>query len=147
LTLEGTSAGLASGLTIEASASGSNISGILLASFVDAGLVLNGAANTRVSDISVTDSGTGLRATGDLTNTEVVGSTFRRIVTGAAIDAAQNLTYGGLASGAANTIESASTGIFATGDCLGTQVIATVFGPGVTQLYDTSTARGLVVTP
>ena len=41
----------------------------------------------------------------------------------------------------------ASTGIFATGDCLGTQVIATVFGPGVTQLYDTSTARGLVVTP
>jgi parallel beta-helix repeat protein len=79
----------------------------------------------------------GLYASGDLTGTKVIGSTFSGGLRGALLDGARNLVFGELGAGRGNTLANnraapkqpkfAGTGIRSQGDCTGTIVEGNTF--------------------
>ena len=137
LTLVGTNAGAtASGFTITStSATRSSISGVTFQHFAAAGVDLNGATNVSVFGITVTGSGIGFRASGNLSGTGVYNSTFTNDVIGATLTNAQNFkvgvnpvgsvtqgnTFTG-GTGGAGTRGASTTGILISGTSAGTIV-------------------------
>jgi parallel beta-helix repeat protein len=147
VTLDGTAAGLVldggrtvpSGLVYGSSAAGSVLRGVTLRNFTGFGVQLVNAENVLVDTIVVqslnTSTSMGLYATGTLTGSRVVGSSFSGGLRGALLKSARNLVFGELGSG--NTLSNnraaptnrkfAGTGIRSEGDCTGTVVAGNTF--------------------
>jgi parallel beta-helix repeat protein len=114
---------------------------VTLSNFTGFGVQLVAARNVLVDSIVVqslnTSTSMGLSASGDLTGTEIVGSTFSGGLRGALLDGARNLIFGRLGAGKANVLSGnlaaprqpkfAGTGIRAQGDCSGTVVEGNTF--------------------
>ncbi|MDO7677145.1 MAG: hypothetical protein MUQ48_01175, partial [Pirellulales bacterium] len=95
LTLNGAAAGVtASGLTLTSTATGSSITGVELLNFGGAGIDIIGTKSTIVSNVIVTNSGSGVRASGDVAGTSVTLSTFNWNTTGIELNAVQNMQVG-----------------------------------------------------
>jgi len=127
------------GLVFGAASAGSTLQGLTLRNFTGYGIQLVGARNVLVDTVTVqslrTSTSTGLYATGDLTGTRVVGSTFSGGLRGGLLDGARNLVFGVLGRGNLVTDSRAAptqpkfsgTGIRAQGDCTGTIIAGNVF--------------------
>ncbi len=147
LTIDGTGHGVVidanrqvdAGLILQAAATGSVVRGLSLRNFTGFGITLDGVRNALIDRNTVTSLNTetsmGLYATGDLTGTRVIASTFAGGLRGALLDGARNLAFGQLGQGnllsgnrAAPTNRNfAGTGIRAQGDCAGTVVAGNTF--------------------
>ncbi|MFM8953174.1 MAG: right-handed parallel beta-helix repeat-containing protein, partial [Planctomycetaceae bacterium] len=147
VTLDGTSAGLvldggrtvASGLAYGSSAAGSVLRGVTLRNFTGFGVQLVNAQNVLVDTIVVqslnTSTSMGLFATGTLTGSRIIGSSFSGGLRGALLVSTRNLAFGELGRG--NTLSNnlaaptnrkfAGTGIRSEGDCTGTIVAGNTF--------------------
>jgi hypothetical protein len=127
------------GLVFGAASAGSTLQGLTLRNFTGYGVQLVGARNVLVDTVTVqslrTSTSTGLYATGDLTGTRVVGSTFSGGLRGGLLDGARNLVFGVLGRGNLVTDSRAAptqpkfsgTGVRAQGDCTGTIIAGNVF--------------------
>jgi parallel beta-helix repeat protein len=147
VTLDGTAAGLVldggrtvpSGLVYGSSAAGSVLRGVTLRNFTGFGVQLVNAENVLVDTIVVqslnTSTSMGLYATGTLTGSRVVGSSFSGGLRGALLKSARNLVFGELGRGnqlvnnraAPTNRKFAGTGIRSEGDCTGTVVAGNTF--------------------
>lgn len=147
VTLDGTAAGLVldggrtvpSGLVYGSHAAGSVLRGVTLRNFTGFGVQLVDAQNVLVDTIVVqslnTSTSMGLYATGTLTGSRVVGSSFSGGLRGALLQSTRNLAFGELGRG--NTLSNnraaptnrkfAGTGIRSEGDCSGTVVTGNTF--------------------
>ncbi|MGB8852029.1 MAG: right-handed parallel beta-helix repeat-containing protein [Pirellulales bacterium] len=147
VTLDGTGAGLvldggrrvASGLVYGSSAAGSVLRGVTLRNFTGFGVQLVNAQNVLVDTIVVqslnTSTSMGLFATGTLTGSRIIGSSFSGGLRGALLQSTRNLVFGELGRG--NTLSNnlaaptnrkfAGTGIRSEGDCTGTVVAGNTF--------------------
>ena len=120
-----------SGLRLGSGASGSQIRNIGFQGFAGTGIELNGVQNTLVQGVTVSGAATGVSVTGVSTGTRILGSTFRNVQTGLALQSASRLTFGGRRAGEANRIDNASReAVFATGFATGTQLIKTQYVGG-----------------
>lgn len=140
VTLDGDSR-VASGLVYRGNGADSVLRGVTLSNFTGFGVQLVAARNVLVDSIVVqslnTSTSMGLHASGDLTGTEIVGSTFSGGLRGALLEGARNLIFGRLGAGKANILSGnlaaprqpkfAGTGIRAQGDCSGTVVEGNTF--------------------
>jgi hypothetical protein len=132
LVIDGTGAGNAAGLVVNGLAGGNGvkISGVTLRNFRDGtGISLVGTANTQISQVTVADSAAGLRATGSLSGTSVVGSTFTRNREAVVIQDATGFRFGmANTAGNFNTISnSLSVGMSISGVNGGTRVFGNRF--------------------
>ena len=147
VTLDGTAAGLvldggrrvASGLIYGSSAAGSIVRGLTLRNFTGFGVQLVNAQNVLVDTIVVqslnTSTSMGLLATGTLTGSRIIGSSFSGGLRGALLQSARNLVFGELGRGnqlvnnlaAPTNRKFAGTGIRSEGDCMGTVVAGNTF--------------------
>jgi hypothetical protein len=134
LTLVGTNAGnTTSGFTITSkSATPSTISGVAFQNFSGAGIDLIGARTITVTNVTVTGSAIGFRASGNLTGSSIVSSTFTNNVIGAVLTGAQNLNVGRVGQGNAfnggtGFRGASTTGMSISGNSTGTFVRANAF--------------------
>ena len=147
VTLDGTAAGLvldggrrvASGLVYGSNAAGSVLRGVALRNFTGFGVQLVNAQNVLVDTIVVqslnTSTSMGLLATGTLTGSRIIGSSFSGGLRGALLQSTRNLAFGELGRG--NTLSNnlaaptnrkfAGTGIRSEGDCAGTVIAGNTF--------------------
>jgi len=139
LTLDGTSlASTAFGFQITSTSSTtSTISGVTFQKFGGPAIDLGGARNISISGVTVTDSGLGFRATGNLSGTGVFGSTFTNNVIGGQLANARNLLVGvnpvgnvlqgNTFTGGTGFRGASTTGISISGTTTGTIVKANTF--------------------
>jgi parallel beta-helix repeat protein len=126
------------GFTFAEDSSGSELRGVALEGFRNFAIRLEDATGVTISDVSVTSmnlrTSMGLYATGDLTGTTIVSSTFSGGLRGALLVNARNLAFGLIGQGnlltgnrQAPRSRIAGTGIRAQGDCTGTVVEGNTF--------------------
>jgi fibronectin-binding autotransporter adhesin len=122
------SAGAADGVVLNSGASGSRLTNLAFAGFSGSAVTLNAAQNVTVSGITVSDSGTGIKLTGNLDGTTIQGTTLTGNAFGMQLVGAQRATIGGRSVAERNTIAGASrAGVFASGFCTRTTITGTVF--------------------
>jgi len=138
LVLDGGQA-VSSGLVFGAAAAGSELTRVTLRNFSGFAVQMVGVRDMTIDTILVqglnTTTSMGLLATGDLTGSRVVASTFTGGLRGALFDGARGLVFGEIGRGnllsqnraAPSQPKYAGTGVRAQGDCTGTVVRGNTF--------------------
>ena len=143
-TLYGSSS-VVNGLYLTSAASGSTIKNLAFGYFNGGTAVtLNGAKNTTLTGLTLSNSTTGLYVTGDSTGTSVVSNTIVNNQYGMQLVNATNLTVGGLSSGSNTVSYSAKAAVFASGNCVGSKVLKTLMSHNTVD-YDVSASRNLTI--
>jgi parallel beta-helix repeat protein len=137
LTIDGTGAGVVIdasavpiGLTVGSRATGSTIRGITIRGASDTGIVLDGVTAARIQGCVIQACANGLRGSGNLAGTVLVGTTFSANRNfGISLSAARGLLVDGVTVTGVNT--SSSMGLFASGDLAGTRIVRSRFSGGL----------------
>ncbi|MFM8579671.1 MAG: right-handed parallel beta-helix repeat-containing protein, partial [Planctomycetaceae bacterium] len=149
VTIDGTASGMvldggttvSNGFTFTDSASGSVLRGVTLQNFANFAIQIIGARAIAMTIDTIvvqglnTSTSMGLYATGDVTGTRVLGSTFSGGLRGALLDGARGLIFGEIGRGTTlannratpSQPKHAGTGIRAQGDCMDTVVRGNTF--------------------
>jgi len=136
------------GLIFRGEAAGSRVSNLGFANFSGTAITVDGAANTAIEGVTVTQSGTGVRLTGAAAGSSVVGSRFRDVKVGVQLEGVRSVTIGGAASAQRNRIEGASqAGVRATGACTDSKIIGMTFtaNPRTRTRFDVRSSRGVKI--